>query len=193
MNNHKITLFTSDNLHFKTKPCRAPVLSCSHFFQVVVCQGRERRFLPRAPLAFPMRSSRLSRARNPLSLPFLNAPHAGCQAPACLLVHAHAKFVLSRKPCRFGLSFIRESIPVISMWGTIFVPVQGAAAVLFLIRGSVISFSLPDRTMKSCKVVLAFAAVCRQNPMVRSFFFFQKKILEFLLICDFGNLWKFNG
>ena len=79
------------------------------------------------------------------------------------------------------------------MWGTIFVPVQGAAAVLFLIRGSVISFSLPDRTMKSCKVVLAFAAVCRQNPTIRSFFFVKKKILEFLLICDFGNLWKFNG
>lgn len=186
MNNHKITLFTSDNLHFKTKPCRAPVLSCSHFFQVVVCQGRERRFLPRAPLAFPMRSSRLSRARNPLSLPFLNAPHAGCQAPACLLVHAHAKFVLSRKPCRFGLSFIRESIPVISMWGTIFVPVQGAAAVLFLIRGSVISFSLPDRTMKSCKVVLAFAAVCRQNPTMRSFFLKKKK--DFGILVDL-RLW----
>lgn len=171
MNNHKITLFISDNLHFKTKPCRAPVLSCSHFFQVVACQERERRFLPRAPLALPTRSSRLSRARNPLSLPVSNASHAGCQAPACLLVHAHAKFVLSRKPCRFGLSFIHESIPVISMWGTIFVPVQGAAAVLFLIRGSVISFSLPDRTMKSFKVVLAFAAVCRQNPTMRSFFF----------------------
>ena len=57
------------------------------------------------------------------------------------------------------------------MWGTIFVPVQGAAAVLFLIRGSVVSFSLPDRTMKSCKVVLAFAAVCGQNPTMRSFFF----------------------
>ena len=171
MNNHKISLFTSDNLHFKTKPCRAPVLSCSHFFQVLACQGRERRFLPRAPLALPTRSSRLSRARNPLSLPVSNASHAGCQAPACLLVHAHAKFVLSRKPCRFGLSFIHESIPVISMWGTIFVPVQGAAAVLFLIRGSVISFSLPDRTMKSFKVVLAFAAVCRQNPTMRSFFF----------------------
>ena len=129
-----------------------------------------------APLT---RSSRLSRARNPLSLPFSNASHAGCQAPACLLVHAHAKFVLSRKPCRFGLSFIRESIPVISMWGTIFVPVQGAATVLFLIRGSVISFSLPDRTMKSCKVVLAFAAVCRQNPTMRSFFLKKRRFWNF--------------
>ena len=193
MNNHKITLFTSDNLHFKTKPCRAPVLSCSHFFQVVACQGRERRFLPREPLALPTRSSRLSRARNPLSLPFRTLRTQAIKRLLSLLVYAHAKFVLSRKPCRFGLLFIHESIPVISMWGTIFVPVQGAAAVLFLIRGSVISFSLPDRTMKSCKVVLAFAAVCRQNPTMRSFFFKKKKILEFLLICDFGNLWKFNG
>ena len=120
MNNHKITLFISDNLHFKTKPCRAPVLSCSHFFQVVACQGRERRFLPRAPLALPTRSSRLSRARNPLSLPFSNASHAGCQAPACLLVHAHAKFVLSRKPCRFGLSFIQHTAYQLSPCGALF-------------------------------------------------------------------------
>lgn len=192
MNNHKITLFTSNNLHFKTKPCRAPVLSCSHFFQVVACQGKERRFLPRASLALPTRSSRLSRARNPLSLSFRTLRTQAIKRLLSLLVRAHAQFVLSRKPCRFGLLFIHESIPVISIWGTIFVPVQGGAAVLFLIRGSVISFSLPKRTMKSCKGVLAFEFV---DKILRCDLFKKKKKekLEFLLNCGLGNLWKFNG
>ena len=58
------------------------------------------------------------------------------------------------------------------MWGTIFVPVQGVAAVLFLIMGSVISFSLPKRTMKSCKVVLAFEFV---DKILRCDLFLKKQ------------------
>ena len=86
MNNHKITLFTSDNLHFKTKPCRAPVLSCSHFFQVVACQGRERRFLPRAPLAL---LAPLTRPKSPFSSLFER--FARGLSSACLFISTCAR------------------------------------------------------------------------------------------------------
>ena len=82
MNNHKITLFTSDNLHFKTKPWSS---ACSFLLPFLSSgslpgEGKE---IPssRAPRASHALLAPLTRPKSPFSS-LSNASHAGYQAPA---------------------------------------------------------------------------------------------------------------